>query len=124
MPLFTKGDPRINRKGRPKSFDKLRALAQSISHEPAKDKNGDPIIIDGHVATIAEMVLRDMLRDKKHQREFLEIAFGKVPNPQQAIDLTTNGESLNDGLSTEERVAAALAIFAATPEEQDSQTPE
>jgi hypothetical protein len=28
---FTKGDKRINRKGRPKTFDALRALAQTIA---------------------------------------------------------------------------------------------
>jgi hypothetical protein len=29
---FAKGDKRINRKGRPKTFDALRQLAQTIAH--------------------------------------------------------------------------------------------
>jgi len=37
---FVKGDPRINRKGRPRSFDAFRELAQAISHEEAKSGGG------------------------------------------------------------------------------------
>lgn len=92
---FTKGDPHINRKGRPKSFDKLRALAQAISHEVAtgkattdKDGNvipGKPIEIDGHVATVAEMVLRQWAtsKDPRLQIAFIEYAYGKVPVKQE-----------------------------------------
>ena len=32
---FIKGDPRINRDGRPKNFDALRELAREIGYEPA-----------------------------------------------------------------------------------------
>lgn len=42
---FVKSDPRINRKGRPKSFDGLRALAQEIAHEVAKYVGSDAIYI-------------------------------------------------------------------------------
>ena len=76
---FVKGDPRINRNGRPKSFDALRKLAQQLSSEVATDANGQEVIRDGHKVTIAEMVLLQMVRDKKQRKEFLEIAFGKVP---------------------------------------------
>jgi hypothetical protein len=73
---FVKGDPRINRKGRPKSFDAFRALAQQIAHE-ATDR-----VESGHKVTIAEKILRDwaMSRNPILQRAFVEVAFGKVPD--------------------------------------------
>ena len=76
---FKKGDPRINRKGRPKSFDKLRALAVDMASEQAVDKNGEPILLHGRPITNAQLVLYQWLTDKKHQKDFIEIAFGKVP---------------------------------------------
>ena len=44
---FKKGDPRINRKGRPKSFDKLRDLAVSLANETAKDSAGKAVEFSG-----------------------------------------------------------------------------
>ena len=82
---FKKGDPRINRKGRPKSFKAFRDLVQSVGNEVAKDSKGDPIIIDGHVATVAEMIVRTWSKDKRQQRDFVEYGYGKVPNP---VELT------------------------------------
>jgi hypothetical protein len=78
---FTKGDPRINRKGRPRSFDALRELAQMIGHEPAKS-GGLEVIIDGHKVTVSEMILRQWAQSKNPQlqRAFIEIAYGKVPD--------------------------------------------
>jgi len=69
---FTKGDKRINRKGRPKTFDALRALAQTIAHED---------ISDG--MTVTEAILRKWAgsKDPRLQLQFMEVAFGKVPNP-------------------------------------------
>lgn len=82
---FQKGDPRINRKGRPKSFDALRDLAQQIAHETARAKGGQPVIIDGHVVTVTEAILRQWAasNDPRRQQAFMEIAFGKVPNETQ-----------------------------------------
>ena len=79
---FVKGDPRINRKGRPKSFDALRELARQIAHEKAKIK-GETVVIDGHSVTVAEMIMRQWAQSKnpKLQQQFIEVAFGKVPNP-------------------------------------------
>ena len=82
---FTKGDPRINRKGRPKSFDQLRSLAQEIAHEAAKqskEQGGQPVVIDGHVVTVTEAIMRQwaMSKDPRLQQKFIEVAYGQVPS--------------------------------------------
>jgi len=78
---FKKGDARINRKGRPKSFDALRELALQIAHECAIDKTGKPLVISGHKVTVAEAILRTWAKSNnpKLQQNFIEVAFGKVP---------------------------------------------
>ena len=84
---FQKGhDPRRNRNGRPKSFDALRKLDQLISHEDAQS-GGQPIVINGHTVTVAEAMLRQLAQSKnpKDRQLFIEIAYGKVPNP---VELT------------------------------------
>jgi hypothetical protein len=65
---FVKGDPRINRNGRPKAFDYIRELAQQIGDEV------DPVI----KKTNAEIVLRKLM--KEHGDKFLEVAYGKTPD--------------------------------------------
>lgn len=79
---FTKNDPRIWRGGRPKSFPALQELAQQIAHETAK-AGGATVVIDGHSATVAEMILRQWAQSKNPalQQKFMEVAFGKVPTP-------------------------------------------
>ncbi len=72
---FVKGDPRINRKGRPRSFDQLRKLAQQIADEAVTDSNG-------HKIRLAEAILRSWAESKEPilQKAFMEYAFGKVPD--------------------------------------------
>lgn len=72
----------INRKGRPKSFDALRALAQQLAHEAVDTQQGK--------MTAVEIILRQMAKDPKQRALFLEYAFGKVP---QAVDVTSGGRS-------------------------------
>jgi hypothetical protein len=78
---FKKKDPRINRNGRPKSFDALRSLTQSIAHEIAQS-GGKDAIINGHKVTVTEAILRQWAQSKnpKLQQLFMEVAYGKVPN--------------------------------------------
>lgn len=79
---FKKGDPRIWRGGRPKSFPALQELAQEIAHEKAK-AGGNTVVIDGHSVTVAEAILRQWAQSKNPalQQKFIEVAFGKVPQP-------------------------------------------
>ena len=76
---FTKNDPRINRKGRPRTFDALRELAQQIAHETVKNKDGDPVVVEGHIATVTEVILRKWAAsgDPRLQMAFVEVAYGK-----------------------------------------------
>jgi hypothetical protein len=79
---------RINRKGRPKSFDKLRELAVSLANEAAIDAaTKGPLLVKGHAATEIEMLMRQMMHD--NPARFVEIAFGKVPDE---MNMNTKGE--------------------------------
>jgi len=100
---FVKGDPRINRKGRPKSFNGLRELAKQIADEKAKSK-GQVLVVDGHSATVVEAILRSwaVSKDPRKQKAFMEIAYGKVP---QAVDITTKGEKINDSERTDRAIS-------------------
>ena len=76
---FDKRPAAINRKGRPKSFDALRELAQQIAHETVKNKSGDPVVVEGHIATVTEVILRKWAAsgDPRLQMAFVEVAYGK-----------------------------------------------
>ena len=79
---FVKGDKRINRKGRPKSFDALRKLAQQIAAEELQSTDGDTI-------TRIEALLRVMStsRNPADRKTFLEYAFGK---PKDEVEHSGN----------------------------------
>ena len=104
---FVKGDPRINRKGRPKSFDAWRKLNRDVLGEIAINrKTGEPIIIETvkviqsgprkgeqvierHYATNAEVMIRSMMRDKKYMQKIADAAFGTVA---QKTDINFDGD--------------------------------
>lgn len=98
----------INRTGRPKSFDQLRALAQEIAHEVAKDKSGHEVTVNGKRATVAEMILRQMATDPKRQQTFLEISYGKVPQP---VEMSMDKELIDLLSSLPQKDRAVLAAL-------------
>jgi hypothetical protein len=108
---FVKGDPRINRKGRPKSFDKLRDLAVSLANETAKDSSGKAVEFEGHTATQIEMLLRVMMRE--NPARFVEIAFGKVP------DITENRGRVEVVVTYEDRHNASEFAPGATDDQSE-----
>jgi hypothetical protein len=79
---FQERKHQINRKGRPRSFDALRELAQQIAHEEATTKDGDTLTASGHIVSVAEAIMRGWASSKNPQlqRAFIEVAFGKVPD--------------------------------------------
>lgn len=64
------------------SFKALRALANSIAREPARDPvTAEPLWLDDHYLSVAEKILRDWAasRDPRVQARFLDTAFGPPP---------------------------------------------
>jgi hypothetical protein len=75
---FKKGDKRINRKGRPKSFDALRQEAQKIAGEILASDSGNAI-------SRINLILLDWAtsKDPRKQQLFMEYAYGKVPQKEE-----------------------------------------
>ena len=75
---FVKGDPRINRNGRPRSFDAVRALAQKLAREQSAS---------------GELAITEVLRrwrdspEPSLQQAFVAYAFGKVPDKLETTGL-------------------------------------
>jgi hypothetical protein len=114
---FTKNDPRINRNGRPKTFDKLRNLALSIAERELVVFDREEVmkrvesiigeIEKGHneaainslrlvmdnarkkVSTVEAILLKmAMGKQESGWRNFLEICYGKVPDEVNITDDT------------------------------------
>ena len=91
---FVKGDPRINRKGRPiKTFNALRKEWQDIFAEIMFDGDGKPMLdeVTGKALTRLKARMRVSTSSRNFQefRTALEYAYGK---PMTEIDLTSGGE--------------------------------
>ncbi len=80
---FKKGDPRINRKGKPRNMPALRELTLDILHEPATGPDGQLITANGKPVTKVEAIVRAAVQSKDpRQRQWaIELGYGKVPNP-------------------------------------------
>lgn len=103
-------DPRINRTGRPKSFDQLRALGQQLGNEIVVGRDGKPLLApDGQPMTATELIMRQMMQDEKQRLDYLHIAYGRPPLKQEVtgkdgaplgsatLDLAILGKHLSDG---------------------------
>lgn len=116
---FTKNDPRINRKGRPKTFDALRRLAQQIACEVITDPD-----LDTPVSRVEQM-LREMSGsgDARKIVPFLEIAYGKVPAP---VEVTGKGGGpiATQQVFDHSAVAAALAARSAQDRGESGDDPD
>lgn len=78
---FVKGDPRINRRGRPKSFDAVRKLVQKLANEDLIGEDG----------TLLEKMLRAMLASPNaaDRANILAYGWGKVKD-----EVETTGETV------------------------------
>lgn len=99
---FQERKHQINRKGRPTEFKGFRELAQQIAHEEAQSKDGGVLVINGHVVTNAEAILRRwaLSQNPQLQRAFIEVAFGKVPdevNVSGKLGIVVNWDEPTDG---------------------------
>lgn len=84
---FTKADPRINRKGRPRTLSELRALIQSLANEPSDGKPEWTRLI---------VMLRAMLvsRSPADRKELLRYGYGEPP--QETTNLNVDWSQLTD----------------------------
>jgi len=115
---FAKGDPRINRKGRPKNFDALRSLAKTIADEPHPAAKQD-----GKNWTRVETIMRTWASSSNpaFQKAFIEIAYGKTPDmvDVKLEDKTKRKQALDlSKLSVEELAVLMKAIAPATTDEE------
>jgi hypothetical protein len=78
MTPFKKGDPRINRNGRPRKSVALSEYLLDKLSAPALDKDGKQIILHGKPQTNLDMITEKMMRDPKQYGELLNRSYGKV----------------------------------------------
>lgn len=114
---FVKGDKRINRDGRPKNSGDLTALAKRIGHEVATKKKGgelEPVLgPDGRPMTVIEVILRQWAQNPRQQGDFVDRAYGKVPQgaePQDVINWTPD-EWRKEAAARSAEAANTLATF-------------
>ena len=104
-------DPRINAKGRPKSFDALRKLATDLLTKDAtyKDAEGVEHVVD---KTYVELILLDWMNSSRHekQKSVLEYAYGEVPkNVQLQLDVSSLTDIQLQRIAKGEDILSVLA---------------
>lgn len=83
---FTKGDARINRKGRPRNPPALRELTLDILTEPATGADGAPVLVNGKQISKVEAIVRAAVtsKDPRQRQWAIELGYGK---PVQQVEL-------------------------------------
>jgi hypothetical protein len=102
-----------NPKGRPKDFNAVRRLAQAIAVEVIPGESN----VDQW--TRVEAILRDwasLKSDRQAQKDFLEIAYGKVPNQ---LEIAATIKTCDVTLDDTERLARLASIFDAARTRRD-----
>ena len=84
-PTTGEKDERINRQGRARSFDELRALFQEIANEEVTDGK--------QKKTRLRKIGETLARSQKSMKDFLEFGYGKVPL-SQIVDITSGGKAI------------------------------
>jgi hypothetical protein len=117
---FTKGDRRINRKGRPKNFDQFRELARAIAHEKITDK-------DGELMTRVEAILRSWTTSKQPvlQLAFIAYCYGKPPEKLEVNKLEPRTRLIlhyGNELPAREASASALRLRLSAPGDGNSES--
>jgi hypothetical protein len=82
---FEKGDARIHKGGRTRTFDEVRNLAVLIANSKAEDASGNPFLMRGRAMTRIEVILLDWFTssDFKKQEKAVAYAFGAPPTQVQ-----------------------------------------
>ena len=89
---FTKGDPRINRNGRPKTVPGLEKLLIEVLGAEVGKKSKVQRILE----KLADLAIKG---DVRAAELLLNRCYGKpVETIKATADITTNGESLNKGI--------------------------
>ena len=109
--MFFKGDPRINRKGRPRKADMLRdALLEKWDTVAPPGRDGKCVEVDGKPATYGQIVIERMFRDSKQFGELLNRAFGKVKDEVELSGCVDQGPKIDLSRLTDDEVRAMAAI--------------
>lgn len=106
---FTKGDARINRRGRPKTADALRKMIIKIMNEEVSGATPQGTV----TMTRVELMLRDWIssRNFQKQNEVMNRGYGKVKDENEVLmhlDLSTLSTAQLERLARGEDLISVL----------------